>query len=124
MITVVVAARMLYLDVRLRDGHDYALPAGNDELAVYVVGGSVEISGSDYAAGVMAIAAPGAAPVVRANGDAHFMVIGGETLGPRHVWWNFASSSRERIERAKRDWTENRFDEVPGETEFIPLPDD
>jgi hypothetical protein len=50
------------------------------------------------------------------------MVIGGESVGPRHLWWNFVSSSRERIERAKRDWRSGAFDRVPGETEFIPLP--
>jgi redox-sensitive bicupin YhaK (pirin superfamily) len=50
------------------------------------------------------------------------MVIGGASLGKRHIWWNFVSSSKERIEQAKIDWQENRFDAIPGETEFIPLP--
>ena len=50
------------------------------------------------------------------------MVIGGDPVGERHIWWNFVSSSEARIETAKRDWTEGRFDPVPGETEFIPLP--
>jgi redox-sensitive bicupin YhaK (pirin superfamily) len=51
------------------------------------------------------------------------MVLGGDPVGARHLWWNFVSSSRTRIERAKADWKEGRFDRVPGETEFIPLPD-
>ena len=63
-------------------------------------------------------------PVLRADVDARLMLVGGAPLdGDRHLWWNFVSSSRERIERAKRDWAEGRFAPVPGETEFIPLPE-
>ena len=51
------------------------------------------------------------------------MIIGGDALGERHIWWNFVSSSKERIERAKLDWRDGRFDKVPGDDEFIPLPD-
>ncbi len=58
-----------------------------------------------------------------AEGDSQALVLGGEPLGKRIVWWNLVSSSRERIEQAKRDWREGRFATVPGETEFIPLPE-
>ncbi len=119
-----VHASMLYLDVNLAATHSYPLPAGYDELAVYVVDGELEIDGARYGAGVMAVAQDGVVPTVTAVSDAHFMVIGGEPLGARHIWWNFVSSSRERIEQAKQDWSVGRFDEVPGETEFIPLPED
>ena len=55
--------------------------------------------------------------------DTHIMVLGGSPVGDRHIWWNFVSSSKARIEQAKDDWRENRFDPVPGDSEFIPLPD-
>src|SRR5436190_1725531 len=68
---------------------------------------------------------PGSTPMLQARSAARVMLLGGEPLdAPRFVWWNFVSSSRERIERAKRDWTGGRFDSVPGETEFIPLPEE
>ena len=62
---------------------------------------------------------------IRAASDAHFVVVGGAAMdGPRHIWWNFVSSRKERIEAAKADWKAGRFDIVPGDTtEFIPLPD-
>jgi len=65
----------------------------------------------------------GAEVRLRANGPSRVMVVGGEPLGRRHIWWNFVSSSKERIEQAKRDWTEGRMGKVPGDDEFIPLPD-
>jgi len=70
----------------------------------------------------MAVACPGKSLRLKAITDCRVMVIGGTSLGKRHIWWNFVSSSKERIEQAKLDWQENRFDSVPGETEFIPLP--
>ena len=71
----------------------------------------------------MAVACPQQVVTLTARCDSHVMVIGGEPLGRRHLWWNFVSSSRERIEQAKADWREGRFASVPGETEFIPLPE-
>jgi len=71
----------------------------------------------------MLVAKPGASLDIRANQDSRIMIIGGEPVGERHVWWNFVSSSRTRIEKAKDDWREGRFGKVPGEDEFIPLPD-
>ncbi len=113
----------LYLECRLAAGANLALPREVDELAVYVVDGEVGIDGRRYAAGQMAVACPGAALELEAAADSLVMVIGGESLGKRHIWWNFVSSSKDRIETAKRDWRDGRFDPVPGDDEFIPLPD-
>ena len=74
-------------------------------------------------AGLMAVARSGRALHLKAAEDSHVMVIGGAGLGSRHIWWNFVSSSRDRIQQAKSDWKQGRFDGVPGETEFIPLPE-
>ena len=60
---------------------------------------------------------------LEATCDSHVMIVGGAKFGKRHLWWNYVSSSQQRIEQAKQDWRENRFDAVPGETEFISLPD-
>jgi len=76
------------------------------------------------AEGQMLVLPEGSPIAIRANGDARFVMLGGAPLdGPRFIWWNLVSSSRERIEQAKRDWAEDRFAKVPGETEFIPLPE-
>jgi len=120
---VATTAQMIYLSAELAAGRTLQLPAGNDELAVYVVSGECRIGNEVHPAGVMAVAASGQAPAVVATQDSLVMVIGGEHIGERHIWWNLVSSSRERIEQAKRDWTEGRFDSVPGDDEFIPLPD-
>jgi redox-sensitive bicupin YhaK (pirin superfamily) len=72
----------------------------------------------------MLIFAPGKRITIEATRAARLMYLGGATLdGPRHIWWNFVSSSRERIEQARQDWRHGRFGVVPGETEFIPLPE-
>ena len=70
----------------------------------------------------MGVAQAGSTLRVEAVEDSHVMVIGGASLGERHIWWNFVSSSPARIEQAKDDWQRQRFPAVPGETEFIPLP--
>ncbi len=114
----------LYADATLDAGAVLELPRETEERAVCVLDGRVEIAGTAIEPGDMAVLRPGGAPVVRAEGRARIMVLGGATMdGRRHIWWNFVSSSRERIEQAKADWREGRFDPVPGETEFIPLPE-
>lgn len=113
----------LYLECRLAAGAVLTLPDQYQELAIYVVSGEVSIDGENYPGGVMAVATTGSTVTVEAASESRIMVIGGSHLGDRTVWWNFVSSSKERIEQAKRDWQEGRFDKVPGETEFIPLPD-
>ena len=113
----------LYLEVEMPQGARFVLPAGHVERAAYVVSGLVRIDGKDHADGVMAVARAGAAPTLTAVAASRVMVIGGEPLGPRHIWWNFVSSSKERIERAKRDWLDGRIGKVAGDDEFIPLPE-
>lgn len=104
-------------------GSELQLPDHYPERAAYVVSGEVLIDGDSYSEGMMAVARSGREIRLRATRDARVMVIGGDPLGHRHIWWNFVSNSRERIEQAKSDWRQMRFDAVPGEDEFIPLPD-
>jgi redox-sensitive bicupin YhaK (pirin superfamily) len=113
----------LYLDMQLNRGADAMLPDDYAELAAYVVNGSVRIDERDYAGGTMLVAAPGKTLVIEALEDCRVMVIGGDAVGPRQIWWNFVSRSTERMEQAKLDWKEGRFGKVPGDDEFIPLPD-
>ncbi|MDX1405744.1 MAG: pirin family protein [Woeseiaceae bacterium] len=121
---VVTYSGTLYLDCSIPGGSTLQLPADSPELAVYVVSGSASIDGQDYAEGVMAVACPGRSLTLESKNDTRVMVVGGEPLGRRHIWWNFVSNSRDRIEQAKNDWKSGRFDPVPGDDEFIPLPDD
>ncbi len=111
----------LYLDCRLEAGARLALPTA-DELACYVVEGSVRIEERSYASGVMAIAAPGASLELVADTASRVMVLGGTGVGERHLWWNFVASTPEAIERAKRDWETGAFNGVDGDPERIPLP--
>jgi len=117
----------LYLDVKLAAGGTWSLPALAAEQAVYVVEGSLSVNGEPVAAHTMAVLDPadGAAQLsAAAGGPVRLVVIGGDALdAPRHMWWNFVSSRKERIAQAADDWEAGRFDAVPGETEFIPLPE-
>ena len=100
------------------------LPPEHEERAVYLVDGELEIDGEALPAGSLATLLPGRPVELRASSTARCMVLGGEQAdGPRHIWWNFVSSSAERLERARQDWKLGRFAAVPGETEVIPLPD-
>ena len=121
---VAVKSPMLYLELRMPQGSSLLLPDGYDETAAYVVDGQVTIDGRDIGAGLMAVASAGKPLRLEAVAESHVMVIGGAHMGKRHIWWNFVSTSRERMERAKKDWREGRFGKIPGETEFIPLPSD
>lgn len=113
----------LYMECRIPKGTSLKLPEHYSELGAYVVSGSVRIDGQQYEGGVLAVARPGRAVQLTADSDSRVMVIGGSSIGRRHIWWNFVSGSRERLEQAKRDWKEGRFGKVPGDEEFIPLPD-
>ncbi len=113
----------LYMECLIPAGKQLTIPGESADLAAYVVSGEVQISGDVYGDGVMLVAKQGAAITLAATTGARVMIIGGEPLGERHVWWNFVSSSRERIEQAKDDWREGRFKPVPGDNEFIPLPE-
>ena len=116
-------APTLYLECRFAAGSTLTLPADYDEMGAYVVAGRVDASGRKLGAYQMAVACPGKPMRLTAQEESHVMVIGGAHLGERHIWWNFVASSKQRIEQGKQDWRESRFDPVPGETEFIPLPD-
>jgi redox-sensitive bicupin YhaK (pirin superfamily) len=112
----------LYLEARLPPRGRFRLPASVPELACYVVSGSVRLDGTQLDAGVMAVLAPGAALDVESDAGAILMLLGGEAVGPRQLWWNFVASDTGRIERAKADWRAGRFAGVAGDDEFIPLP--
>ena len=113
----------LYMECIVPADRQIRIPGDAPELAAYVVSGEVGVAGEDFGDGVMLVARPGEDLDLSATRDARIMVLGGKPLGERHVWWNFVSSSRERIEQAKDDWREGRFEPVPGDDEFIPLPD-
>lgn len=120
---VQAASETLYVEAKLGAGASLDLPSAQ-EIAVYVIEGSLEIGDETVGEGVLAVLRDGETATVRAPGGSHIMIAGGDTLeGDRILWWNFVSSSRERLEQAKRDWRDGKFDEVPGETEFIPLPE-
>lgn len=113
----------LYAEAHVPTGAKLALPDDVTERGVLVVSGALEIEREHFEPGSMAVIRTGAAVTLNASADAHVLIVGGEPVGPRHIWWNFVSSSKERIEQAKRDWTEGNFDPVPGDDEFIPLPE-
>ncbi|MGB3488615.1 MAG: pirin family protein [Xanthobacteraceae bacterium] len=113
-----------YAEVSLDEGKTVPLDADHEERAIYVVDGEVEIAGERFEGPRMLIFRPGDRITVRATRPTRMMFLGGTALeGPRYVWWNFVSSSKERIEQAKEDWKSGRFEAVPDETEFIPLPE-
>lgn len=121
-------SEMFYADVTLDGGARLPLPVDHEERAVYIVEGSIEVKGDGgtFDAGQLVVCKPGAEITVSApdSSSARIMLLGGEPLdGKRHIWWNFVSSSPERIEQAKEDWRSGSFAPVPDETEFIHLPD-
>jgi redox-sensitive bicupin YhaK (pirin superfamily) len=122
---VPVAHETIFSDVHLKTGTSLPLDADHEERAIYVIEGVVDISGDRFEPGRLLVFKPGDAPTITAINNAHFVIVGGAPMdGPRHIWWNFVSSRKERIEQAKADWKAGHFDKVPGdEIEFIPLPD-
>ena len=113
-----------YTEVNAQAGASVPLDPDHEERAVYVVDGEVEIANERYEGPRLLIFRPGDRITVKALKPTRMMFLGGDALeGPRHVWWNFVSSSKERIEQAKQDWKTGRFEHVPGEHEFIPLPE-
>ena len=125
---VVTRSELFYADVMLEAGAILQLPTEHEERAVYIVSGSIELptEGHVFNASELLVFKPGEAITLCARNEspARLMLLGGAPLdGARHIWWNFVSSSKERIEQAKEDWQEGRFSPVPDETEFIPLPE-
>jgi redox-sensitive bicupin YhaK (pirin superfamily) len=119
------ASDTLYADIRLVSGASVRIPADAEERAIYTLDGTVTISGDRFPDNRLLVFKPGDEIVVSSEGGAHFMLFGGASLGSkRYIWWNFVSSSKERIEQAKEEWKTGRFDIVPGDDkEFIPLPE-
>ncbi|MFL6574727.1 MAG: pirin family protein [Burkholderiales bacterium] len=115
---------MFYADARLAEGAELALASEHEERGAYVVDGRVAVNGEEFPRGRLLAFRPAVHVVLEARTPARVMLLGGQTLGVRHVWWNFVSSSRERIEQAKQDWRSGRFGAVPGDSEFIPLPEE
>jgi len=114
----------VYLDLELTAGASLDLPAAPAEKALYVIQGAVTLDGDRIEAGTLAVLADGAGERLAAAEPARAILFGGAPLdGPRRLWWNFVSSRAERVEAAKADWAAQRFGTVPGETEWIPLPE-
>ena len=117
-------AETLYVEAALKAGQSLVLPDGAQERAVYVASGKLSVRDSVIDALSMAVFSTESGVSVTAVEDTRIAIIGGERLSSRHIWWNFVSSSKERIEQAKRDWKSGAFPKVPGdEMEFIPLPE-
>jgi redox-sensitive bicupin YhaK (pirin superfamily) len=118
-------AETIYAEITLAPGSSLPIEAGADERAVMLVGGHATLDGAPLDLYVLYVLKPGAEMRLTTGSGGKVMLLGGEAFTTRrHVWWNFVSSDRERIEQAKEDWREGRFPKVPGdEEEFIPLPD-
>lgn len=119
------ASDTLYVDIALKPGGRIPIPADTEERAIYVLEGEVEIAGDRFAENQLLVFREGDQIVISSERGAHFMLFGGASLGSRrYIWWNFVSSSKERIEQAKEEWRTGRFDIVPGDAEErIPLPE-
>lgn len=117
-------SEMFYADAQLEAGATLPLDAAHEERGLYLVNGEIEVAGDRFERGKLLVFRPGDAVTIKALTPARFMLLGGANLGPRHIWWNFVSSRKERIEQAKEDWKAGRFGTVPGDDkEFIPLPE-
>ncbi len=116
---------LFYLHVILKQGATFGLPKEHSERGFYIAKGSVEMSGNFYHAGQMLVFNKGVDPLILAKENTTLMLLGGEPLGERFIWWNFVSSRKERIEQAKEDWKQGRIILPPKDNkEFIPLPND
>jgi redox-sensitive bicupin YhaK (pirin superfamily) len=115
---------LFYADVTLQPGASLSIGPEHEERAVYLIYGRVDIAGQIFDPGRLLVFASGDTILLKATDAARMLLLGGEPMdGPRYLWWNFVSSSHERIEQAKADWKAGRFAPVPRETEFIPLPE-
>ncbi len=115
---------LFYLHVILEQGAKFGLPKEHSERAIYVAKGSVEVSGRMYTSGQMLVFDKGVDPTIFSKEPTTLMLLGGEPLGERFIWWNFVSSRKERIEQAKADWKEGRIVLPPNDNfEFVPLPE-
>ncbi|MDY0904803.1 pirin family protein [Pedobacter sp. CFBP9032] len=116
---------LFYLHVVLEQGARFGLPKEHSERGAYIVKGSIEINGVTYGEGKLLVFTKGVDPLIIAKEKVTLMMLGGEHLGERYIWWNFVSSRKERIEQAKEDWLQGRILLPPTDNEvFIPLPQD
>ena len=116
---------LFYLHVVLQAGAKFGLPKEHEERGFYIAKGSVEVDGVLYHEGQMLVFHKSDEPLITAKENSTLMLLGGEPLGDRYIWWNFVSSRKERIEQAKEDWKQGRIILPPTDNkEFIPLPDD
>jgi redox-sensitive bicupin YhaK (pirin superfamily) len=117
---------MFYAHVDLAPGARIAMPSGHEQRGAFIVSGEVSADGKAYGDGNLLVFARGGEPVIAAaEKPARLMLLGGAAIGERHIWWNFVSSSLDRIEQAKADWRAGRMKLPPGDAnEFIPLPED
>ena len=116
---------LFYLHVELEAETRFGLPKEHSERGFYIVKGSIEVGGNIYNEGQMLVFTKGVDPVILAKVKTTLLMLGGEPLGERFIWWNFVSSRKERIEQAKADWKEGRIILPPNDDkEFVPLPED
>ncbi len=122
---VATASETVFANATLRAGGALPLDAGHEERAIYVIDGEIDIGGDRFERDRLLVFRPGDPVTLTAITDTHLMILGGAAMdGPRHIWWNFVSSRKERIEQAKAEWAAGHFGKVPGdEIEFIPLPE-
>jgi redox-sensitive bicupin YhaK (pirin superfamily) len=120
---VATYSETIYLDILATPGAAVSMPPVNGEGAIYGVDNRLMVDGLEVEPGMLALLSQGATTNISCPDGARLVVIGGEPLdGYRHIWWNFVSSRKERIEQAKTDWIAHRIGRIPGETEWIPLP--
>jgi redox-sensitive bicupin YhaK (pirin superfamily) len=112
-----------YADTRIEEGAELELGSEHEERGAYIVEGRIRIDGQAFDRGRLLVFTPAVRVLLRAEQRSRVMLLGGQSLGPRHMWWNFVASSSERIEQAKEDWKAGRFGVVPGDPESIPLPE-
>lgn len=116
---------LFYLHAVVEKGARFGLPKEHSERGVYVAKGSIEVNGQSYEEGKMLVFSKGVDPILYAKENSTLMLMGGEPLGERFIWWNFVSSRKERIEQAKEDWKQGRIILPPNDNkEFVPLPED
>lgn len=114
---------LFYADVAFKSSGCFPIPAEHAERGIYVVAGQVHLDGEILTPGLVYVLQPGSPIVVEVEGTARLVIFGGEPLeGPRRIWWNFVASDAALIDKAKSDWEAQRFDPVPGESEYLPLP--
>ena len=115
-------SRLFYLMIEAEVGRRIEFDPEGQEACFYLLSGEVTVDGQKIRGPSLIIFKPGTSVAIASESPVRGAFLGGENIGPRHMEWNFVSSSRERIEQAKRDWREQKFQKIPGETEWIPLP--